>query len=305
MRFNAGSLDAYQHLGRGAHDRDTAHADEIHVRRGVDVTERAIHREGIDGYFGFEPLREDDLVDVAGGNELFRRPHLRLELLSCVVRSDLECRRSAPVRARQASVELALQKLNLGARKPVERLQVVVRRDAGVGDDEDPVLHVIEGEHGIKQHEARLVGAVASAAKLAEHGLEPRRGAVPQIADRAAREAREVRHIRRLEVGHQAAQRVDKRPVALGHRTAPLHGGAAVARAQDQKRILAEKRVPPDVLAAFDALEEEGVVGVFGNLQERRHRRQQIRHDLLADGHKRATRGEIFELFKRRDLHRV
>src|SRR5437762_10778758 len=35
-------------------------------------------------------------------------------------------------------------------------------------------------------------------------------------------------------------------------------------RRQDQKRILAEERVPPDVFAAFDALQQKGVVGVLG-----------------------------------------
>ena len=58
--------------------------------------------------------------------------------------------------------------------------------------------------------------------------------------------------------------------------------GLAVAAAQDQKRILAEERVAADVLAAFDALEQKRVVGVLGDLQERRDRRQQVGHDLLA-----------------------
>ena len=78
----------------------------------------------------------------------------------------------------------------------------------------------------------------------------------------------------------------------------------AVARAQDQERILAEERVAADVLAAFDALEQERVVGVLGDLQERRHRRQQVGDDLLADRHERAAPRQFLELFKRRDFHR-
>ena len=55
------------------------------------------------------------------------------------------------------------------------------------------------------------------------------------------------------------------------------------SRAQDQKRILAEERVAADVLAPFDAFEQERVVGILGDLQERRDRREQVRDDFLAD----------------------
>ena len=78
----------------------------------------------------------------------------------------------------------------------------------------------------------------------------------------------------------------------------------AVARAQDQERILAEERVAADVLAALDALEQERVVGVLGDLQERRHRRQQVGDDLLADRHERAAPRQLLEFLKRRDFHR-
>ena len=57
------------------------------------------------------------------------------------------------------------------------------------------------------------------------------------------------------------------------------------------------------MLAALDALEQEGVVGVLGDLEERRHRRQQVGDDLLADRHERAARGQLDELFERRLLH--
>ena len=75
-------------------------------------------------------------------------------------------------------------------------------------------------------------------------------------------------------------------------------------RAQDQERILAEERIAADVLAALDALEQERVVGVLGDLQERRHRRQQVGDDLLAHGHERAAPRQLLEFVKRRDFHR-
>ena len=77
------------------------------------------------------------------------------------------------------------------------------------------MLDVIERQHRIEHHEAGLVGAVGGRAEVAEHRLEPGRGAVAEIADRATREPRQIRHERRAEVGHQPPQRVDEGPVAL------------------------------------------------------------------------------------------
>ena len=68
-----------------------------------------------------------------------------------------------------------------------------------------------------------------------------------------------------------------------------LDDGLAIARAQHDERILAEERVPADVLAAFDALEQERVVGVLGDAQERRDRRQQVGDELLDDRHEGAS----------------
>ena len=77
----------------------------------------------------------------------------------------------------------------------------------------------------------------------------------------------------------------------------------AAARSQDEERILAEERVAADLLAALDRLEQERVVRVLGDLQERRHRRQQVRDDLLVDGHERPALRQLLELFERRYLH--
>ena len=73
----------------------------------------------------------------------------------------------------------------------------------------------------------------------------------------------------------------------------------AAARPQDQERILAEERVAADLLAALDRLEQERVVGVLGDLEERRHRRQQVGDDLLVDRHERAALGQLLEFLER------
>ena len=75
-----------------------------------------------------EALRQHDLIDVAGGDVLLRGAHLLLELLARVVRRE----RRAPsagvgARVRQVALELALEKLNLGAGELIQRLEIVVR----------------------------------------------------------------------------------------------------------------------------------------------------------------------------------
>ena len=167
------------------------------------------------------------------------------------------------------------------------------------------MLHVIEREHRVEQHEARLVRAVDTGAQVAEHRFEPRRRSVAEIPDRAAGKARQVGDERRTKIGHQPTKRLDERPIAPGRCTTAIERGAAVPGPQNQERILAKERIAPHMLASFHALQEKGVVGVLGDLQERRYRREQIGDDLLAHGHERAAPGQLLELVKRRSFHRV
>ena len=73
----------------------------------------------------------------------------------------------------------------------------------------------------------------------------------------------------------------------------------AAASFQHEEGILAEERISGDPLSAFDALEQEGVVGVFGDLEKRRDRRQQVGDDLLDDRHERAAPRQVHEFFVR------
>ena len=166
--------------------------------------------------------------------------------------------RRAPVasrlrRLRQAAFELALEELDLRAGELIQRLEILVRRDARVGDDQDPVLDVIEGQHGVEQHEAGFVLVAVAARRvrarprLQERRLEPGDGVVADEADGAAGEARQARHERRSELRHQprAARRrtVSSR---LGRHARRVDRRLALARAQDEERILAEERIARD-----------------------------------------------------------
>ena len=207
------AFDPDQHLRRRTDDGAIAHADEEHVRRRVDVPQRAIHGEGVDADLGFEPLRQHDLVDVAGGDVLLGLLDDRfVGLLRDGSTTSFSGVSAGRPLQRQRPFEFALEEVDLGAGKLVERLQVFVAGDAGIGDQQDAVLHVIEGQHRVEQHEAGIVTlGIGGAAGAGRGRLEPGGGVVAQVADGAAGEARQAGHERRLEAVHQLAQRVDER----------------------------------------------------------------------------------------------
>src|SRR5438046_1012369 len=81
----------------------------------------AVDREGIGVDVRLEPLRQHDLIDVAGGNVLLGFPDVLLELFARLVGGDLQLVGLLPTRQRQVALELALQKLNFRAGELIER----------------------------------------------------------------------------------------------------------------------------------------------------------------------------------------
>ena len=164
------------------------------------------------------------------------------------------------------------------------------------------MFDVVEREHRVEHHEA---GLVAVAERLVEsHGrFEPFGRVVVEIADRTAGETRQIRHERRRELRHQSTQHVDERFAALGAHAGLLDRRFARPSAQHEEWILAEEGVTADVFAAFHAFEQERVVGMLRDFQERGDRREQVGHDLAADGHEGAALGQLDELFERCLLH--
>ena len=98
------------------------------------------------------------------------------------------------------------------------------------------------------------------------------------------------------------AQHVDERLGLLRRHAGTFDDGLAIARAQHHERILAEERVPPDVLASLDAFQQKRVVGVLGNPEKSRNRRQQVGHELFDDRHERASLRQLDERFERRSV---
>ena len=69
----------------------------------------------------------------------------------------LDARAGPGLRMREIPPQLALEEIDLGAGELVERLEIVIGRDPRVRDDQDPMLHVIERQHGVEDHESGFV----------------------------------------------------------------------------------------------------------------------------------------------------
>ena len=163
---------------------------------------------------------------------------------------------SAAARLRQAPLELALEKLDLArTRTDRARCRSSSGRDARVRDDQDPVLDVIERQHGIEQHEPglvfvgrprRRVRAPARSATSAGSKLGER--VVADEADGAAREARQAGNERRSGIRPCSRREGGRRtrPSRRSSRRTGRSSSCPAARPQDEERILAEEGVARD-----------------------------------------------------------
>ena len=111
---------------------------------------------------------------------------------------------------RQAPLEFALEETDPRAGELIERLEVLVRRDARVRNQQDAVPDVVEREHRVERHEDGLVFLVRRRALAIPRGrerrLEPGGRVVAEVADRATGEPRQARHVRRPKSGHDAGE---------------------------------------------------------------------------------------------------
>jgi len=87
------ALDAHEHLRRRTDQRALRCAQQEHVRRWIDGAKRAVERQRLRGWIRRIPaLRENDLVDLAGGDLLLCRGDHRLVRLGIHARSELDGR---------------------------------------------------------------------------------------------------------------------------------------------------------------------------------------------------------------------
>jgi hypothetical protein len=149
-----------------------------------------------------------------------------------------------------------------------------------------PLAHAVEGEHRAVEHPDGVVHLHALVVVRAEHGLEPARGLVGEVADRAAGQRGEARAPGQFAVPEILAREVG-RADSLEHLPLPiaLHERVVAAPAHDHLRVRAEEGVARDALAALDGFEQEGVGRSGGHAQESPDRRLQVREHAPHHGH--------------------
>src|SRR5439155_5728257 len=138
---------------------------------------------------------------------------------------------------------------------------------------------------------------------LRRQPLEPAHRVVGEEAHRAAAEARQPRQRDRLVLAQQVGELLERVLRSLPHLLAFADLALVAACDEDQRRPAAEQREAAPLLAAFDALEQEGI-GAVVHLAERGDRRVLVGEQLAVDRHQLAALRERAELGERGDDHR-
>src|SRR6266481_5657772 len=161
-------------------------------------------------------------------------------------------------------------------------------------DDPQAVLHVIECDEAVIEHQHCVIEADFIAKALGEALDEPHH-VVAKIADGAGDQRRQSGKPHGTETLDALAQ--ERNGVALfpNDAVAALHDAGAVGVAEDFLGVRARKRVARDLFAALDTFEQEGVSRALGDSQIGADRSQQISGKNVIDRDEVALFGEALE----------
>ena len=295
-------LDARQHLGRGADQREAlagrvqaVHIEVEEVRARVDLPERAVQVELVAREGHREALAQDHLEDVALDDVLLAGADGRL------VGRPLH--RGGGLRGQQAhrlAGDAALQQVVLQFHQPLGRLgvrpmQVGVRVDEHGRHQDQLVLDPVEGRDGVVEAPDG-VGQAEQVGRPRRQRLQLADGVIADVADGARGQARQARHDGLLGLRQDPAERLEDGPfqrldlvrgaVALVGARRAVRPDAAAAVLDHQVRALADERVAPQPLAALDRLQQEAELTLLPECEERRHGGQQVGRAADVDGHR-------------------
>jgi len=209
--------------------------------------------------------RESHLDDIAGRNVLLGAEHDGFVVLPAQVGRKLGVLGLGfrGKHGRAGRIELRTQRLDLADRRVIGPVRVAVHN--GIREDLAPVIGVIEDHAGIGEGEdavrqSQIIGG------LTRQALEEAHHIIAHEADRAAAEPRQPLDRHELVLGQQGRQRVQwvlprselpgvLPPVARDRHAIALGG-------EHREGFRADERVPPYLLAALHALQEERVMAV-------------------------------------------
>jgi hypothetical protein len=190
-----GAVHQHQQLGRGADDLVVAEIEQVHVGRGVHHAQGPIDGQGGGAGLDREALGQDHLEDVAGRDVLLggadhllvaAAGHVHLAHRGALHLGRHVCQqRLVGIQGggRAQAIDHRVDALGGGA---VLGLGVAVQ--AGMGDDFDGVLHVVEDDQGVAEGEVAKRNVVGRVVPLA-HVLVVADQVETQKSDGAAVEA--------------------------------------------------------------------------------------------------------------------
>ena len=279
-------LDPDQDLGRAAHDVDVVTVEIVQVGSGIERAEVPVGEERVGGR-QVEPPRQHGLKGVSGRDVLLDPSHIVLEPLVRVWRrglraglGQLERKRADGHRPRQTAEPVLDAHLCLLEQAPQLRLRCA-RRDLDVGDHRGPVVHVVEDQQGVGDHQNRI-RKVPIVRWRRRQRLDRAYDIVAQVSDGPPGEAGEAGDLDRGVLSHGAAKVVQRRHVPLGQlptcgRRPAFAETAAVA--EDLARVGCQKGVAGPTLSALERFEQETVRSPV-DLAERRDRCVAVEDDL-------------------------
>ena len=156
---------------------------------------------------------------------------------------------------------------------------------------------VVKGEDTIGQSQV-ILGALRQAFKLTHH-------VIGEIANTTGGEGRQIRNRRGTILPQVLAQQLDHAPLAALDVRALANRQLPAPRRNYPSWLRAKERVTPDLLSAFDRLQQEGILLPLGDAQEGPDRSQQIGAQSFHHWDERGVAAELQETLVVGRDHRV
>ena len=279
----------------------------IHVRRGIDDPQGAVHIEGVGPGPQREPLRQNNLDDVArldvllgppDGGAKSRPGEGGFRLFRC---GSPRRPRGGAHRATQSGDDGLDLLLGLAV-SPLDLRRSLVAHDR-VGDHRDPMGHVIKDKQRVRQKKQRLRNLEVGLRQAGE-SLEVTDGVVAEKTHQPSRESGESRDGHRPVVLQEPPQG-RKRVVDLRENPAPLASqdlDTVPVRANHQAGIAPQKAVAAPLFSPLHALQEKCVIAAV-DLPKGGNGGFHVRQDLAGDGNQVAALGQLAKLLQAWDIH--
>ena len=285
---NVAALHFDQHFRGAAHDGNIVHLQIEKIRRRIESAQFTINLKWCGLRFRREALADHHLKNIAGtdvalgfanGFEIFRASEIG---------SDAE-RRGALIcfflwlLAGRSLLEQLARFANLAHCGVVLCAEAAFAIGVHIANDPEAMLHVIEGNDAVIEHQHCVVEADVVAQAFGEP-LDEADHVVRKIADGAGHERRQSRQAHGTEALHACAKKRDGIALLPNDAVVAFQNAGTTRVAKYFLGIRASESVTGDFFAAFDAFEQKRISRALSNAQIGADRCEQIGRKHVVDG---------------------